>query len=139
MLRARRDCTVNCAVWIRLKARAFNGRRNVLIFPRTTTSALPIHPLLKEAAVRAVKNRRRFGRVAVDLRFTGASSRLERGACLLKKTGAALAFSSGYATAIGTIWRAARQDDIIVLEQTCSRLCRGCRARLCGQNCASSP
>ena len=78
------------------------------------------------------KIRRRRRRVAADLRLARAPSRTGRGARRISKaTEAALSFSSGYATAIGTICALLGKDDIVILD----KLVHACivdAARLCG-------
>jgi 8-amino-7-oxononanoate synthase len=78
------------------------------------------HPALKEAAIRAIE---KYGA------GTGASrlicghfdihQQLEETLAHFKKTEAALTFSSGYATALGTIPSLVGKDDVIILDKLC--------------------
>lgn len=76
------------------------------------------HPALKEAAVRAVET---FGAGSGASRLICGSlapfHQLETALAHLKKTEAALAFSSGYAAAQGVITALLDKDDIIILDK----------------------
>ncbi|MGD0743639.1 MAG: 8-amino-7-oxononanoate synthase [Verrucomicrobiota bacterium] len=89
-------------------------------------------PILKEAAIKAVE---KFGAGAGASRLLCGSlapfHELEEALADFKETEAALSFSSGYATAIGTICALLGQDDVVVLD----KLVHACivdAARLCG-------
>ena len=75
-------------------------------------------PMLKEAATEAVKN---YGAGSGASRLICGSlaphHELEEALAEFKKTGAALAFSTGYTAAVGTICALARKDDIIVIDK----------------------
>jgi len=90
------------------------------------------HPALKEAAIRAVE---KHGAGSGSARLISGSlaphHELEERLAAFKGTEAALAFSSGYTTAIGTITALLGRDDVIILD----RLVHACvvdAARLCG-------
>jgi glycine C-acetyltransferase/8-amino-7-oxononanoate synthase len=89
-------------------------------------------PSLKKAAVRAVK---KFGAGSGASRLICGSlaphHKLEEALAAFKNTGAALAFSSGYATALGTICALLGKDDIIVLDKLVHASVVDA-ARLCG-------
>jgi 8-amino-7-oxononanoate synthase len=108
------------------------GGRMFLNFSSNDYLGLANHPLLKEAAVRAVK---KFGAGSGASRLICGSlaphHELEEALASFKKTGAALAFSSGYATAIGTICALLGKDDIIVLDKLVHASVVDA-ARLCG-------
>jgi 8-amino-7-oxononanoate synthase len=89
-------------------------------------------PVLKEAAIKAVE---RFGAGAGASRLICGSlaphQELDESLADFKRTEAALGFSTGYATAIGTICALLGKDDVIVLD----KLVHACivdAARLCG-------
>ncbi|HEU6448692.1 MAG TPA: 8-amino-7-oxononanoate synthase, partial [Verrucomicrobiae bacterium] len=75
-------------------------------------------PALKEAAVRAIE---KFGVGSGSSRLICGSiapfHELEESLAVFKKTQAALTFSSGYATAVGTICALLGKNDIIVLDK----------------------
>lgn len=79
---------------------------------------LASHPAVKEAAIRAVE---RFGAGSGASRLVCGSLRphheLEDAISVFKSTQAALAFSSGYATAIGTICALLSRGDTIILDK----------------------
>jgi 8-amino-7-oxononanoate synthase len=108
------------------------GGRMFLNFSSNDYLGLANDPSLKEAAVKAVK---KFGAGSGASRLICGSlaphHELEEGLAAFKNTEAALAFSSGYATALGTICALLGKDDIIVLD----KLVHACvvdAARLCG-------
>ena len=108
------------------------GGRTFLNFSSNDYLGLANDPSLKEAAVRAVK---KFGAGSGASRLICGSlaphHELEEALAAFKNTEAALAFSSGYATALGTICALLGKDDIIVLD----KLVHACvvdAARLCG-------
>ena len=77
-------------------------------------------PALKEAAKAAID---RYGVGSGASRLTAGTltphTRLEETIARFKGTGAALTFSSGYATAIGTLGALCRRDDVIILDKLC--------------------
>ena len=79
---------------------------------------LASHPALREAASRAIE---RFGAGAGASRLVCGSlpphQELEEAIASIKSTEAALAFSSGYAAAVGTICALLGPSDIIVLDK----------------------
>jgi 8-amino-7-oxononanoate synthase len=108
------------------------GGRMFLNFSSNDYLGLANDPSLKEAAVRAVN---KFGAGSGASRLICGSlaphHELEEALAAFKNTEAALAFSSGYATALGTICALLGKDDIIVLD----KLVHACvvdAARLCG-------
>ena len=76
------------------------------------------HPTLKEAAVKAVE---KFGAGAGASRLISGSlaphHELEESLAAFKATEAALTFSTGYATALGTICSLVGKDDVIILDK----------------------
>ena len=94
-----------------------NGR-TLLNFSSNDYLGLADHPVLKEAAVKAVE---RFGSGSGASRLICGSlaphHELETALAAFKGTESALTFSSGYATAIGTICALAGKDDILVLDK----------------------
>jgi 8-amino-7-oxononanoate synthase len=108
------------------------GGKFFLNFSSNDYLGLANHPLLKEAAIKAVE---KFGAGAGASRLVCGSlapfHELEETLAGFKRTGAALSFSSGYAAAIGTICSLLGKDDIIILD----KLVHACvvdAARLCG-------
>src|ERR1700722_16876457 len=108
------------------------GSQTFLNFSSNDYLGLANHPLLKKAAHEAVD---KFGVGAGASRLVCGSiapfHNLETTLAQFKKTGAALAFSSGYATAQGAIVALLGSDDIIILD----KLVHACivdAARLCG-------
>ena len=108
------------------------GGRTFLNFSSNDYLGLANDPSLKEAAIRAVK---KFGAGSGASRLICGSlaphHELEETLAAFKNTEAALAFSSGYATAIGTICALLGKNDVIVLD----KLVHACvvdAARLCG-------
>ncbi|MGO8838365.1 MAG: aminotransferase class I/II-fold pyridoxal phosphate-dependent enzyme [Limisphaerales bacterium] len=94
------------------------GGRTLLNFSSNDYLGLANDATLKEAAVRAVET---FGAGSGASRLIGGSlaphHELEEAIASFKDTGAALAFSTGYATAIGTICALLGKDDIIILDK----------------------
>src|SRR6267142_4863045 len=94
-----------------------NGR-TLLNFSSNDYLGLADHPVLKEAAIKAVD---RFGSGSGASRLICGSlaphHELETALAAFKGTESALTFSSGYATAIGTICALAGKDDILVLDK----------------------
>ncbi|HEY1171893.1 MAG TPA: 8-amino-7-oxononanoate synthase [Verrucomicrobiae bacterium] len=78
------------------------------------------HPLLKEAAIKAIE---KYGVGSGASRLICGNIRphveLEEAIAAFKGTEAALAFSSGYAAAVGTISALLGRDDIVVLDKLC--------------------
>ena len=94
------------------------GDRSFLNFSSNDYLGLANHPALKEAAVKAVEI---FGAGAGASRLICGSlapfHELEDALAAFKRTDAALAFSTGYATAIGTIGALLGSGDIIILDK----------------------
>ena len=94
-----------------------NGRR-LLNFSSNDYLGLATHPALREAAIQAVN---RFGAGAGASRLVCGSlaplHELEEHLAAFKGTEAALSFSSGYATALGTLPALCGRDDIIILDK----------------------
>jgi 8-amino-7-oxononanoate synthase len=92
--------------------------REVLNFSSNDYLGLANHPALKEVAVEVVK---KFGAGAGAARLISGSQsphhELERALAAFKGTEAALAFSSGYAAALGTIPALVGQGDVVVLDK----------------------
>ena len=108
------------------------GGQSLLNFSSNDYLGLANDPLLKEAASKAVE---KFGAGAGASRLICGSlaphHELEETLARFKGAEAALSFSSGYATAIGTICALLGKDDIIILD----KLVHACivdAARLCG-------
>ena len=106
--------------------------QGLLNFSSNDYLGLANHPLLKEAAIRAVE---RFGAGAGASRLICGSltvhHELDEALASFKGVEAALSFSSGYAAAVGAICALVGADDIIVLD----RLVHACivdAARLSG-------
>ena len=94
------------------------GGKTFLNFSSNDYLGLANHPVLKEAAIRAVE---KFGAGAGASRLICGSlapfHELEEALAAFKKTEAALTFSTGYATAIGTICALLGKDDVIILDK----------------------
>ncbi|MGD0252460.1 MAG: 8-amino-7-oxononanoate synthase [Verrucomicrobiota bacterium] len=94
------------------------GGKTLLNFSSNDYLGLANDPILKEAAIKAVE---KFGAGAGAARLVCGSlapfHELEKALADFKKTEAALSFSSGYATAIGTICALLGKDDIVVLDK----------------------
>lgn len=92
--------------------------KTFLNFSSNDYLGLANNPLLKEAAIRAIE---RFGAGAGASRLICGSlapfHELEEALAGFKQTEAALSFSTGYATAIGTICALLGKDDIIILDK----------------------
>jgi 8-amino-7-oxononanoate synthase len=108
------------------------GGRTLLNFSSNDYLALANHPALKEAAINAVE---KFGAGSGASRLICGSlaphHELEEALAAFKGVEAALSFSSGYATAVGTICALLGKDDVIVVD----KLVHACivdAARLCG-------
>lgn len=106
--------------------------RALLNFSSNDYLGLATHPALKAAALRAIE---RFGAGSTASRLLCGSlaphHELEEALAAFKGTEAALSFSSGYATALGTIPALVERDDVVVLD----RLAHAClvdAARLSG-------
>ena len=108
------------------------GGKTFLNFSSNDYLGLANHPALKEAAIKAVE---KFGAGAGASRLICGSlapfHELEESLAAFKGTEAALAFSTGYAAALGTITALVGKDDIIIID----KLVHACivdAARLCG-------
>jgi len=92
--------------------------RTLLNFSSNDYLGLANHPALKEAAVRALKD---FGAGAGASRLLCGSlaplHQLEETLAAFKDTEAALTFSTGYATAIGTLTALLGRADIVILDK----------------------
>ncbi len=92
--------------------------KTFLNFSSNDYLGLANHPALKAAAVRASE---KFGAGAGASRLICGSLTpfhdLEEALAVFKKSEAALTFSSGYATALGTITAIAGKDDVIILDK----------------------
>jgi 8-amino-7-oxononanoate synthase len=94
------------------------GGKTFLNFSSNDYLGLANHPALKEAAIKAVE---KFGVGTGASRLICGSlapfHEMEETLAAFKKTEAALTFSSGYATAIGTICALLGKDDIIIIDK----------------------
>src|SRR5580658_6360233 len=94
------------------------GGQTLLNFSSNDYLGLANHPALKEAAIKAID---KFGLGSGASRLVCGSlapfHELETALAQFKSTEAALAFSSGYATAKGAICALLRRDDIIILDK----------------------
>ena len=92
--------------------------QSLLNFSSNDYLGLANHPLLKEAAVKAVEQ---FGSGSGASRLICGSlaphHELEAALAEFKQTGSALSFSSGYTAAVGTICALAGKDDVLVLDK----------------------
>ena len=92
--------------------------REVLNFSANDYLGLANHPALKEAATAAIG---KFGAGAGAARLISGSQsphhELENALAMFKGTEAALTFSSGYASALGTIPALVGQGDVVVLDK----------------------
>ena len=108
------------------------GGQTLLNFSSNDYLGLANDPILKEAAIKAVE---KFGVGAGASRLICGSlapfHELEAALAGFKNTEAALSFSSGYATAIGTICALLGKDDVVVLDKLV-HACMVDAARLCG-------
>jgi 8-amino-7-oxononanoate synthase len=96
---------------------AINGK-TLLNFSSNDYLALANHPVLKEAAIKAIEQ---FGAGAGASRLICGSlaphHKLESALAAFKGAEAALSFSSGYSAALGTICALVGKDDILVLDK----------------------
>jgi 8-amino-7-oxononanoate synthase len=94
------------------------GGKTLLNFSSNDYLGLANHPALKEAAIKAIE---KFGAGSGASRLICGSlapfHELEDALAEFKRTEAALTFSTGYATAIGTICALLGKDDIIILDK----------------------
>jgi 8-amino-7-oxononanoate synthase len=94
------------------------GGKTLLNFSSNDYLGLANHPALKEAAIKATE---RFGAGAGASRLICGSlapfHELEETLAAFKGTEAALTFSTGYATAVGTITALLGKDDIIIVDK----------------------
>ena len=94
------------------------GGRTLLNFSSNDYLGLANHPALKDAAIKATE---KFGAGAGASRLICGSlapfHELEEALAAFKGTEAALTFSTGYATAVGTITALLGKDDIIILDK----------------------
>jgi 8-amino-7-oxononanoate synthase len=94
------------------------GGRALLNFSSNDYLGLANDPLLKQAAIRAIE---RFGAGAGAARLVSGSlaphHELEAALAHFKGTAAALSFSSGYATAIGTLTALLGRDDVVIIDK----------------------
>jgi 8-amino-7-oxononanoate synthase len=94
------------------------GGKTFLNFSSNDYLGLANDPILKEAAIKAIE---KFGAGSGSSRLICGSlaphHELEESLAHFKKTGAALTFSSGYATALGTICALLGKDDVIILDK----------------------
>ncbi len=108
-----------------------NGR-SLLNFSSNDYLGLADHPHLKEAAVKAVKH---FGAGSGASRLIcgslGPHHELEEALAEFKQSESALAFSSGYAAAVGTICALMGKEDIVVIDKLVHASIVDA-ARLCG-------
>jgi 8-amino-7-oxononanoate synthase len=92
--------------------------KSYLNFSSNDYLGLANHPLLKEAAVKAVEQ---FGAGSGASRLICGSlaphHELEAALAHFKQTESALSFSSGYTAAVGTICALAGKDDVLVLDK----------------------
>ena len=99
-------------------SRLATGGQTLLNFSANDYLGLANHPALKAAAVRAVE---KFGAGAGASRLICGSlapfHELEESLAAFKQTEAALTFSTGYATAVGTITALLGKDDVIILDK----------------------
>jgi 8-amino-7-oxononanoate synthase len=94
------------------------GGKTLLNFSSNDYLGLANHPALKEAAIKATE---KFGAGAGASRLICGSlapfHELEETLAAFKGTEAALTFSTGYATAVGTITALLGKDDIIIVDK----------------------
>ena len=94
------------------------GGRTLVNFSSNDYLGLANHPALKEATAKVVE---RFGAGSGAARLISGSlaphHELEEALAAFKGTQAALSFSSGYATAIGTICALLGKDDVIIIDK----------------------
>lgn len=108
------------------------GGGTVINFSGNDYLGLTQHPRLRQAAQQAVA---RYGAGAGAARLLSGSLRahhdLESALAAFLGTESALAFSSGYATALGTLSALVQRDDVVVLDKRI-HACWVDAARLCG-------
>ncbi len=109
--------------------RATIDGRSVLLFSSNNTLGLSCHPKVIEAAVSAT---REYGTGAAASRLISGNLKLytvlEEKIARLKKTEAAVIFSSGYATNLGTIQALAEPGDLILIDKlNHASIIDGCR------------
>ena len=96
------------------------GGKAIISFASNDYLGLANEPALKEAAKAAIA---RYGVGSGASRLTAGTlaphTQLEETIARFKGTEAALAFSSGYATAIGTLGALCGADDVIILDKLC--------------------
>ena len=96
------------------------GGKAIISFASNDYLGLANEPALKEAAKAAID---RYGVGSGASRLTAGTlaphTQLEETIARFKGTEAALAFSSGYATAIGTLGALCGADDVIILDKLC--------------------
>src|SRR5262245_59825953 len=110
--------------------RILSGCKTLLNFSSNDYLGLANEPALKAAAIQAVE---RYGAGAGASRLLGSLAphhELEDAIAAFKGTEAALSFSSGYATAMGTICALLGKDDIIIIDKL-AHACLVDAARLC--------
>jgi 8-amino-7-oxononanoate synthase len=94
------------------------GGKSLLNFSSNDYLGLANHPALKEAAIKSIE---KFGAGAGASRLICGSlapfHELEEALATFKGTEAALTFSTGYVTALGTITALVGKDDIIILDK----------------------
>ncbi len=92
--------------------------KSLLNFSSNDYLGLASHPVLKEAAIKAVEN---FGAGAGASRLICGSlapfHELEEALAEFKRTEAALTFSTGFAAAVGTITALVGKNDILILDK----------------------
>ena len=113
-------------------ARIEVGGRTLLNFSSNDYLGFANHPFLKEAAIRAVE---KFGAGAGASRLICGSlaphHQLEEALAAFKGTEAAIAFSTGYAAALGTITSLLGKDDVVIIDKLVHASIVDA-ARLCG-------
>lgn len=94
------------------------GGRELINFSSNDYLGLANHPALKEAAIQSVE---RYGAGSGGSRLLCGSlaphQELEAALAAFKGTEAALTFSTGYATALGTITALLGKDDVVILDK----------------------
>lgn len=100
------------------QSRVMMGGLERINFSSNDYLGLASHPLLKEAAIRAVEQ---YGVGSGASRLVCGSlaphHQLEEAIAAFKQTEAALSFSSGYATATGAVCALVRKGDVVVLDK----------------------
>lgn len=118
----------------------FEGR-DLLNFSSNDYLGLAAHPVLQEAAAKAMRD---FGVGSGASRLVCGSLRphheLEEALAAFKGAEAALTFSSGYATAVGVVCALMEKDDVIIIDKLVHASCvdaarqSGARLRVFGHN-----